>query len=74
MRCEELEKLRANVRQLQAKAKDSHRKSAAARQGDRRDDPRHVHGSTVEVLKRRIARASAAIEEHVVNHGCHDPE
>jgi hypothetical protein len=74
MRCEELEKLRANIRQLQAQSKDLHRKSAAAREGDRRNDPRHVHGATGELLKRRIAKASSAIEEHVAQHGCHQSE
>jgi hypothetical protein len=74
MHCEELEKLRANIRQLQGKAKDTHRKTSAARDGDRRDDARHVHGSTVEFLKRRIAKASTAIEHHVAAHGCHESD
>ena len=70
MACEELHKLRDNVRQLQARMKELRTKSTSTH--NRRDDRRHAHGSSLEYLKRRIARAAAEIEHHVATHGCHE--
>lgn len=71
MPCAELDKLRSDVRQLQTRMKELRAKSASSRSKDRRDDPRHADGSSLDLLKRRIARASAQIESHVAKHGCH---
>jgi len=73
MPCEELEKLRTTVRALNAQMKESRKKTGAS-SGDRRDGPRHVHGSSHEFLKRKIARAAAAIEHHVAKHRCQEAE
>ena len=68
MQCVELEKLRGNVRLLQAKRKDLHLKSLPL--NDRRSYVRLPLGSSLEFLKRRIARASADIEQHLASHCC----
>ena len=74
MPCDELEKLRATLRLLQGQLKESSKKSAAAEAGDRREELRHLHGShSVNFLKRRVERATAAIEQHVAKHGCEQP-
>ena len=70
MSCEELEKLRAAIRQLQTKMKEVRRTHVAAAAGDRRESARHHLVDSSELLKRRIARLTTAIEHHVAAHGC----
>ncbi|WP_041855644.1 hypothetical protein [Candidatus Korobacter versatilis] len=74
MPCEELEKLRTNIRKLQAQMKEIRQTSRSAATGDRRDTTRHHHVDSADHLKRRIARAAAVIEHHVAKHGCTVPE
>ncbi len=72
MSCDELEKLRANIRQLQSQMKSLRQTNAAAASGDRREAARHHHVDSSELLKRRIARATVAIEHHVAAHRCNE--
>ena len=70
MPCEELEKLRTDIRKLQAQMKELRRTSQAANTSDRRDAVRHHHLDLTEHLKRRIARLAMAIEHHIAKHRC----
>ncbi len=70
MPCEDLEKLRTDIRKLQAQMKELHRTAVAAASGDRRESARHHQVGSTDLLKRRVARIAAAIEHHVAKHGC----
>jgi hypothetical protein len=69
MGCEELARMRASLKELHQEAKRQRERAHAAERNDRRSRHRGRSDALV-YIHRRLHRAAAALERHILSHGC----
>jgi hypothetical protein len=71
MGCEELARMRADLQKLHLEAKHQQERVRVAERNDQRSRNRGRSGALA-YIHRRLHRAAAALERHILTHGCQE--
>ena len=71
MGCEELARMRANLQKLHQEAKYQRERARIAERNDRRTRNRG-RSDALAYIHRRLHRAAAALERHIISHRCQE--
>ena len=71
MGCEELARMRAHLQKLHQEARHQRERARLAEHNERRSRVRG-RSDALAYLHRRLHRAAAALERHIITHGCQE--
>ncbi len=71
MACDEVARMRAALQQLHAEARHQAERARAGERNDRRNRNRG-RSDALAYIHRRLHRAAAALERHIITHGCQE--